>query len=286
MSASSALQNAALFFLASTSGLALAQSSPVDAEQGFWLQGTALAAKLKSSVRSSSTFSDLQGTTLNLESDYGLPSQRAVGSVAAGMRLGTRWRLEGEVLWIDRSGSSVTLARDLVFDDYTYRARTTVRVNFNRQDVRFGGGYSFVNSESAEVGVSFGFLASTAKTRIELAGDSVGSGSILPQITRDFTTVMPILGVYGRNSFGPGWGLAWRVEGARGVGNNDEGDAVNMSISGHWRVTPSFALHAGARYFVSRLESRNSIVLVGSLLGATTVKTSMFGPQVGVILSF
>jgi hypothetical protein len=276
-------------WLGGAATVAHAQGSPVDATQGFWLQGTALGATLKSSFRTSSGYSDFKGTPLELEADYGLPSKRAVGNLAAGMRLGTRWRLEGEVLWVDRSGSALTLTRELTFDDYTYPVKTTVRAGLSYQAVRFGGGFSFVNSESAEVGVSVGLLGSTAKARIELAGSSVGSGSILPQVNRSSTNLMPMVGLYGRSSFGPDWGLAWRMEGARNVGGGSyDGSATNLSFTAHWRATPNVALHAGARYFVARSESNNVPQLFfasGSYSSATT-KVSMSGPQAGLTLSF
>jgi hypothetical protein len=276
-------------WLGGAATVALAQGSPVDATQGFWLQGTVLGASLKSAFRTSSGFSDFKGTDLQLEADYGLPSKRAVGNLAAGMRLGTRWRLEGEVLWVDRSGSAVTLTRELTFDDYTYPVKTTVRASLSYQAVRFGGGFAFVNSESAEVGVSVGLLGSTTKARIELAGSSVGSGSILPQVSRSNTNLMPMVGVYGRNSFGADWGLAWRMEGARNVGGGSyDGSATNLSLMAHWRATPNVALHAGARYFVARSESNNvpQLFFASGSYSSTTTKVSMSGPQAGLTLSF
>ncbi len=290
MSQQSIKRGMAAMWLGSAATCALAQGAPVDAAQGFWLQGTVLGAKLESSFRTSSGFSDFKGTNLDLERDYGVPSKRAVGNLAAGMRLGTRWRLEGEVLWVDRSGSAVTLARELVFDDYTYPVKTTVRASFDYQAVRFGGGFSFVRSEDAELGVSVGFLGSTVKTRIELAGNSVGSGSILPQVSRSNTTVIPMLGLYGRYSFGTDWGLAWRAEGGRDLGSgSNDGSATNLSISAHWRAMPNLALHVGLRYFVSRAESRDDLLspfFGGGLFSRTETKMSMSGPQAGLILSF
>jgi hypothetical protein len=280
----------AAMWLGGASAAALAQGSTVDSAQGFWLQGTALVGKLETSFSSSSGFSDFTGTNLNLESDYGLASKRAVPSVAAGMHLGTRWRLEGELFGVDRSGSAVTLTRELIFDDYTYPVKTTVRANFKYTAFRFGGGYSFVQTEIGEVGVGIGLLGSTVKTRIELAGNSVGSGSLLPQVTRTDTSLIPMLSLYGRNSFGPEWGLAWRLDAGRDVGNsNSDITATNLSFSAHWRAATNLALHAGLRYFVVRADSRNDLQFPfasGSLYGRTKSKVSMSGPQVGVILSF
>jgi hypothetical protein len=282
---------AAALLLGTACGLATAQGGPLDATQGFWLQATALGASLDSTLSVSSGFNDFRGSTLALESDYGLPKRRAVPSLAAGMRLGARWRLEGEVLWINRSGSAVTLARDLVFDDYTYPAKTTVRAGLDYQAVRIGGGFAFAQSEAAEFGISFGFLGSTVKSKVELAGSSVGSGSILPQVTRTNTSFVPMVGLFGRQSLSPDWGLAWRVEGGRDFGGGStDSNATNLVLAGLWRATPQLAVHFGLRHFVVKVESRDDLLSAfsngGSFLSRARAKVSMTGPQVGLTLSF
>jgi hypothetical protein len=282
---------AATALLATICPLVAAQGGPLDATQGFWLQATAFGASLDSSFSVSSGFNDFRGTTQALESDYGLPKRRAVPGLAAGMRLGSRWKLEGEVLWVNRSGSAVTLARDLVFDDYTYPAKTTVRASFDYQAVRFGGGFAFVQSEAAEVGVSAGFLGSSVKSRITLAGNSVGSGSILPEVTRNNTNLIPMVGLYGRHNLATDWGLAWRVEGGRDIGGGStDSNATNLMVSGMWRATPQLAVHFGLRHFVAKVESRDDLISAfssgGSIFSRTRAKISMTGPQLGLTLSF
>jgi hypothetical protein len=282
---------AAALLLSTATCLATAQGGPIDATQGFWLQATAFGASLDSSFSVSSGFNDFRGTTLALESDYGLPSRRAVPSLALGMRLGTRWRLEGELLGINRSGSAITLARDLVFDDYTYPTKTTVRARLDCQALRVGGGFAFISTDSAEVGVSAAFLGSTVKTRVELAGTSVGGGTILPEVTRTNSTLIPMVGLYGRNSLGTDWGLAWRAEGGRDIGGGStDSNATNLMFTALWRATPQLAVHFGVRHFVANIESRDDLFSVlggnGTFYSRTRAKISMTGPLVGMTLSF
>lgn len=287
---SSIWRGAAAMWFGSASAVALAQGSPVDSAQGFWLQVTALGAKLESSFGTSSGYAEFTGTNLSLENDYGVPAKRVVPSLAAGMRLGTRWRLEGELLGLDRSGSDVTLASELMFNGNKFTPGTTVRASLTYTAFRFGGGYAFVQTEDTEMGVGIGLLGSTVKARVELAGSSAGSRSFFTQDTRTDTSLIPMLSLYGRSSFGPEWGLAWRLDAGRNVrnGNNDI-RATNLSFSAHWRAAPNLALHAGVRYFDVRADSRNDPPLPfasGSFSEITKSKFSMTGPQVGVNLSF
>jgi hypothetical protein len=266
-------------------GLAQAQVGPLDLEQRFWLQLSAFSADIASTAQVTSRFGNQVGSRLELENDYGLPKRKLVPALAAGLRIGQRWRMELETLATTRSGREVQLTREITLLETTYPINASVRASFDLQSTRFGAGYSAYQSETAEFGLAFGLLASSYKVQVDLL--SVNSGRLSASASKTQTAFLPMLGVYGRFNLSPEWSLAGQVETGRdpfgGGGSDGNSRGNNVSLNAAWRITPQAALHIGYRRLNATIDQRDGFVIA---LSRTQSEYTLSGPQVGLSLSF
>lgn len=267
------------------SGGAQAQVGPLDLEHRFWLQLSAISADIDSNAQITSRFGTQVGSRLELENDYGLPKRKLVPSLAAGMRIGQRWRMELETLGTNRSGREVTLTRELTLLDTTYPVSATVRASFDLQSTRFGAGYSAYQSEAAEFGLAFGLLASSLKVQVDLL--SVNNSGVSASASKTQTGLVPMLGFFGRVNLSPDWSLAGRVETGRdpfgGCGSDCNSRGNSLSLQAAWRITPQAALQLGYRRISAIVDQRNGFIIAFS---RTQSEYTVSGPQLGFSFSF
>ena len=86
------------------------------------------------------------GTTVNFEDDLDLADRDTLGQVLARVRLGERWRIEGEYFALNRSGAR-PVSKTINWGDKTYTIGTVVNSEFDSTIYRLSGGYSFVKDE-------------------------------------------------------------------------------------------------------------------------------------------
>jgi hypothetical protein len=265
--------------------VAQAQVGPLDLEPRFWLQMSAFSADIDSTAQVTSRYGTQAGSRLALESDYGLPKRKLVPALAAGLRIGQRWRMELETLSTNRSGRDVQLTREITLLDTTYPVNATVRARFDLQSTRFGAGFSAYQSETTEFGIAFGLLASSYKVQVDLL--SVNTGGLSASASKTQTGLVPMLGVYGRVNLSPEWSLAGRLETGRdpfgGCGTDCNSRGNNLSLHAAWRITPQVALHFGYRRLSATIDQRDGFIIA---LSRTQSDYTLSGPQAGFSFSF
>jgi hypothetical protein len=179
------------------------------------------------------------GTTVNFEDTLGLSDHKTVGEILGRVRLGERWRIEGEYFSLNRSGSRA-INQDINWGDNIYHIGTVVASEFNSNIYRLSVGYSFIKSTEGELGIVIGAHVTDFST--SLAADSVGT------VRRDTLAPLPTVGLYGAYAFTPRWLLSGRGD-VFGLNYGDyDGTLVNVKAGLDYRVSRHFGVGAGYRY--------------------------------------
>ena len=76
-------------------------------------------------------------------------------SILGKLRLGQRWRIEGEYFALNRSGTRV-INKTINWGGNTYPIGITVNSEFDSDIYRLSAGYSFIKSTRSELGVALG----------------------------------------------------------------------------------------------------------------------------------
>ena len=223
------------------SGLAIGQQTWTvnpGLQDGFTLEVGAYAPTVKTTARLDSATLGA-GTSISFEDDLGLDDRKVQAAILGRLRLGERWRIEGEYFALNRSGTRA-INRTINWGGNVYPIGIVVSSEFDSDIYRLSGGYSFIKSTEAELGVALG-LHVTDFT-ISLAGASVAKR------TGDALAPLPTLGFYGSYALMPRWLLSGRVDFFSFSYNDYDGSLVNLVAGVDYRFTRNFGIGVGYRY--------------------------------------
>ena len=210
------------------------------------------------------------GTSVSFEDDLGLDDREVSVSILGKLRLGERWRIEGEYFALNRSGTRV-INKTINWGGNIYPIGITVDSEFDSDIYRLSAGYSFIKSTEAELGVALG-LHVTDFT-MSLAGANVA------RRTGDALAPLPTIGIYGSYAFTPRWLLTGRVDFFSFSYNDYDGSLVNAVAAVDYRFTRNFGIGLGYRYVDYDLDVTKS-----SFSGAVQYRFS--GPVLYLVGSF
>ena len=223
------------------SGLAVGQEIwPVNPalQDGFTLEVGAYAPTVKTTARLDSATLGA-GTSISFEDDLGLDDRKIQAAILGRLRLGERWRIEGEYFALNRSGTRV-INRTINFGGNIYPIGIVVNSEFDSDIYRLSAGYSFIKSTQAELGVALG-LHVTDFT-MSLAGANVAKR------TGDALAPLPTIGLYGSYALTPRWLLSGRVDVFSFSYNDYDGSLVNFVAGVDYRFTRNFGVGLGYRH--------------------------------------
>lgn len=145
------------------------------------------------------------GSDIDFESMLGLEDRKLLPNAELTLRLGHWSRFEVEYFKLARSGTA-NLTTNLSIGDQTFAAGVTVRSTLDFEMYRGAYGFSFINNDRTEMGVSVGvhFM------RMEMSVQDVGGG--LLSESGKLTLPLPNLGVYGSVALGDNFALVGRSQ--------------------------------------------------------------------------
>jgi len=142
---------------------------------------------------------NMSGTEINFEKDLGINREITTFLANFQWQISRRSRIALNYFNVKRSSDHV-LEKDIVFEDNTYHAGSSVQSFFNTAIFQFTYGYAILSKPKYEAGLSIGTHIVNAKTGIALNGSS----GITTQNDFGFTAPLPDLGVWG------GWAISNR----------------------------------------------------------------------------
>ena len=253
------------------SGLAIGQeawSSNPGLQHGFTLEVGAYAPTVKTTAHFDSTLGP--GTSVSFEDDLGLDDRKVQVSVLGKLRLGQRWRIEGEYFALDRSGSRA-INKTINWGGNTYPIGIVVDSEFDSDIYRLSVGYSFIKDTQAELGIALGLHVTDFNMSI--------AGANVARRTADALAPLPTIGLYGSYALSPRWLLSGRVDYFSFSYNDYDGTLVNAVAAVDYRFTQNFGIGLGYRYVDYDLDVTRSSFSGG-------VKYQFSGPVLYLVGSF
>lgn len=212
---------------------------------GFW-------AHIDSDLQLDNTTLGIEGTKIDFESHLGLDSSRALPKVTGGIRLGPRFRLEGDFFRLGRDGE-LAIEETLRIDDTVYPIGALVETKFDTDIYRIAVGYSLFHSDRGEFGVSAG--AHYSRGKFKISASALGL-SLEERRTKSFP--LPNVGVYGNlHLFGP-VSLQGNVDVFKMKYGKYEGSLIDAQIGLEARVIRNVGLGLGYRYAGYELKGSKS----------------------------
>lgn len=227
--------------------LAAAPAAALRVEDRYWMQVMAFKPSINTTARFNKPSFPLGGTNIDFESDLGMKHNEWLPDVEVGIRLGKRWRLEGEFYELSRT-SNVTLARDIVWDDTVYPAGADVDSKFETTLWRGGVGYSFIKRPTIDVGASVGLHSTNFYASIEGQGDINGVVVPIAREVRDQWVPLPTIGGYATWNISPIFSANARVDWLSLTVGDYSGGVTDIWGALNARVTRHIGLGAGWRY--------------------------------------
>lgn len=206
-------------------------------QDGFTLEIGAYFPKVETTARLDSAFGP--GTSVSFEDDLGLDDRKVQAAILGKLRLGQRWRIEGEYFALNRSGTRV-INKTINWGGNTYPIGIVVNSEFDSDIYRLSGGYSFIKDTQAELGVSLGLHVTDFNA-------SLASANVARR-TGDALAPLPTIGLYGSYAFTPRWLLSGRVDFFSLSYNDYDGSLVNAIAAVDYRFTRNFGVGLGYRY--------------------------------------
>jgi hypothetical protein len=184
------------------------------------------------------------GTVLDLEDDLDFEDRPTFPFALVNLRLGQRWRIEGEYFSIDRDKTTV-IDRELEIGDETFQIGATVNSFFDTDVYRLSVGYSFLKRPNAEMGAVLGAHVTT----FDLGISAIGSGGNIDQTERaDTLAPLPTIGLYGSYAFSPRWLMQGRVDYFTLEYEEYSGTFLNFNVGLEFQLAKHVGLGAGYRY--------------------------------------
>jgi opacity protein-like surface antigen len=183
------------------------------------------------------------GTVLDLEDDLDFEDRPTFPYALLNLRLGQRWRIEGEYFGIERDNTTV-IDRKLVIGDETFEAGWTVNSFFDTDVYRLSVGYSFLKRPNAEVGAALGAHVTTFDFGISATGENNESA----EAAADTLAPLPTIGLYGYYAFSPRWLMQGRVDYFTLEYEEYSGTLLNFNVGLEFQLAKHVGLGAGYRY--------------------------------------
>ena len=184
------------------------------------------------------------GTVLDLEDDLDFEDRPTFPYALLNLRLGQRWRIEGEYFSIDRDKTTV-IDRTLEIGDETFEIGATVNSFFDTDVYRLSLGYAFLKRPNAEMGAALGAHVTT----FDLGISAIGSGGNIDTAERaDTLAPLPTIGLYGHYAFSPRWLLQGRADYFTLEYEEYSGTLLNFNVGLEFQLAKHVGLGAGYRY--------------------------------------
>jgi hypothetical protein len=214
-----------------------------------WIDVGGFLADVDSHLRIDNQNLDIEGTHVDFEHHLGLDSNRLLPKVSAGIRIGSRFRVEADYFRLSRE-ARITLTESLTIDDTVFPVSADVHTEFDTNIYRVAVGYSLIRQDKAELGISAGVHATKAEFRIE--ADAVGQG--LEEHRSKFVP-LPNVGLYGNvDLFGP-IALQGSVDAFKLKAGDYKGSLLDGQLALEARLARHFGVGLGYRYAVYRVKA-------------------------------
>ena len=220
----------------------------------FWLEAAAYWPDVDTEVQISSIDDDTIGTVIDLETDLNLDERKFLPSVTAGARLGSGFSVIFDYYSLGRSGS-VTIDRDIVFDDVTYPLNAVVESEFNTDIYRFTVGYAFARGDNYEIGGAIGLHATDFEVALTGQG-TVGGNPVQSTQTRRRSALAPLptLGFFGTWEVAPRLTVGGRIDYLSLSIDDYDGRLINTQATIVYRLWENVGVGLMYRYVDYRLE--------------------------------
>ncbi len=158
---------------------ALAQSGVKPGEETLILRLGAVAAQIETNARLDGSTST--GTSIDLESDAGLGTDKTTFQLGATWRIGRNHRIDGLYDEVKRDASKTT-QRSFTIDDVTYPAGTVLNVEQKTSVGYLGYRYSFLKNPDMEIAAGLGIYGGNFKYKFNAnqGGLNVDQSTTLP----------------------------------------------------------------------------------------------------------
>ena len=183
------------------------------------------------------------GTVLDLEDDLDFEDRPILPYALLNLRLGQRWRIEGEYFVIDRDKTTV-IDRELEIGDSVFPINTTVNSFFDTDVYRLSVGYSFLKRPNAEMGAMLGAHVTTFDFGISAIGENIER----VEAAADTLAPLPTIGLYGSYAFSPRWLMQGRVDYFTLEYEEYSGNFLNFNVGLEFQLAKHVGLGAGYRY--------------------------------------
>jgi len=192
------------------------------------------------------------GVAIDLEQALGLKTQNTVFRVGALYRIGEErnHRLDLDYLYFNRS-ASVTLGREIVVDNATLGAGTTVDTTFNYQIIRAAYSYSFFQDDRMDLAASIGLFVMPIKFGISASGLGTKQGDF------SFTAPLPAVGLRGDFAITPRWFLRTNLDVFYLEYQSFKGALVDSRIAVEYNPFNHFGFGLGLDNFRLALEAKD-----------------------------
>ena len=217
-------------------------------EDRYWLQVLAFRPSINTTAQIGNPNLPIDGTPIDFEQDLGMADTEWLPDVLLGARLGSRFRVELEWYQLNRTATTV-LAKEIVWDDTTYRAGANVDSKFKTTIYRGAIGYSFIKRPTWEVGADIGLHATNFFASVEGQGFINNTVTSIRAERKDAWVPLPTIGGFVGWNISPMFSVNARVDwlsltvGDYSGGITDVWGAVNARVSRHvglgagWRYT-------------------------------------------------
>lgn len=225
-------------------------AAPVHAQaidDKFWIQGSGFLSNVDTDVSSSLAVNPGTGSEIDLEDDLGFDDSELLPAIYAGARLGGGFIVAGEYFSLGRN-TTATIDRDITVDDVTYPVNASITAGFDTDVYRLSIGYVFAGSDTSEIGVALGLIATNLDFTIEGAG-SAGGAPVSTQVRRkDFLAPIPTLGLFGSFQPAPRVIIGGRAD-YFGLGIEEyDGSVLNLQASAQYRIMDNVGIGVSYRY--------------------------------------
>ncbi len=136
---------------------------------------------------------DADGTDVNLEKDLGINREITTFIVNFQWQISRRSQLTFNYYNVNRSSNHV-LEKDIIFEDNTYHANSSVKAFYNTNMYQVAYSYAIFSKPTWEAGLYVGTHIANSKTGISLNGINNGAST---QNSFGFTAPLPDVGIWG-----------------------------------------------------------------------------------------
>lgn len=178
------------------------------------------------------------GTVIDYQKDLGGESRNTIPRIDAYYRFNPRHRINFTAFSIDREGAR-TLAIDVVINDESFSASSTLNSDIKYTLYKLGYGYSFYHSPKVELSITAGLNVTTYDLKFESsAGNKIESAG--------FTAPLPMFGLHMGYAITPKWSVSYLTESFfLEYEDKIRGSLLNYELTTEYKLFKHFAIGAG-----------------------------------------